>query len=164
MEYVKCPFCGKETLVAFSKCRHCGQKLPTREEIAEKTVIRQKKRAGFTTFWLWLGVVVNSLLTIAYFATIFTQKGLWSAYDPMSSRIYGFVTSGVLVLGYLALIKWKRFGFFILIFMGVLSLMMNMFDGGQVSFATFSPITSLLVLYVVLQIKKNGKSCWEQLD
>lgn len=164
MEYVKCPSCGKETPMAFSKCRHCGQKLPTRDEIAEYTVIRGKMRAGFTAFYLWLGIVVNSLLSLAYFATIFTQKGLWSAYDPMSSRIYGFVASAVLVIGYLALIKWKKIGFYILIIMGVFSLIMNLFAGGQVSFSTFFPIVSMLVLYAVLQIKKNGKSCWEQLD
>ena len=164
MEYVKCPSCGMETLKAFSKCRNCGQKLPTQNEIAENTSIQQRMRSGFTTFYLWFCIVVNSLFSVAYFVTIFTHKGLWSAYDPMSSRIYGFVTSAVLVLGYFALLKWKKWGFKILLFMGVVLLMMNMFYGGPVSFFTFSPIVSLLVLYVVMQIKKNGKSCWEQLD
>lgn len=164
MEYVKCTSCGKETPNAFAKCCHCGQELPTQNKIAENTAIQVKMRSGFTVFYLWLGIVVNSLLSLAYLATIFTKKSLWLAYDPMSSRIYGFVASAVLVIGYLELIKWKKIGFYTLITMGIFSLMMNMFAEGLVAFSTFFPIVLMLVLYAVLQLKKNGKSCWEQLD
>lgn len=123
-----------------------------------------KTRAGFTTFWLWLGLVINCLMAIAYFATIFTRKGLWSAYDPMYTRIYGFISSAIIFYGYLSLIRWNKSGFFILVLMAGISQVMNLVAGGTLSFSTFFPIFSVLILYAVLQIRKNGKSCWDQLS
>lgn len=164
MEYVKCPLCGKETPGALGRCKHCGEQLTKKQEnvISEDCQIRS--RAGFTTFYLWLGLVVNAIMGIAYFATIFTRKGLWSAYDPMHTRIYGFVSSAILFYGYLSLLRWNKRGFYILIVMAGVSQVMNLLDGGLLSFSTFFPLLSALILFAVLQIRKNGKSCWEQLS
>lgn len=164
MGYVKCPSCGNETPAVLTRCKHCGERLPQNRDFKAPEVYQIKKRAGFTTFYLWLGLVCNSLMGIAYFATIFTRKGLWSAYDPMYTRIYGFVSSAILFFGYLSLMRWNKSGFYILIGMAGVNLMMDLFAGGTVSFATFSPIFSAMILYAVLQIRKNGQSCWEQLS
>lgn len=164
MDYVKCPSCGKETPVVLTRCRYCGESLSQRQNNVSDEVFQQKIRAGFTTFYLWLGLVLNSLMGIAYFATIFTRKGLWSAYDPMYTRIYGFVSSAILVFGYLSLIRWNKSGFYILVLMAGVTQIMNLMAGGTLSFSTFFPFVSVLILFVVLQIQKNGKSCWEQLS
>lgn len=164
MEYVKCPSCGKETPKVLTRCKHCNEQLPKRQENVIPEVSQIKSRAGFTTFYLWLGLVLNSLMGIAYFVTIFTRKGLWSAYDPMYTRIYGFVSSAILFYGYLSLMRWNKSGFYILILMAGISQIMNLVAGGVLSFSTFFPFFSALILYAVLQIRKNGKSCWEQLS
>lgn len=122
-----------------------------------------KQRAGFVSFYLWLALVVNSIIGLAYFATIFTRKGLWSAYDPMWTRIYGFVSSAILVYGYVLLLRWRRPGFFVLALMAGVNLVMNLSTGGDLSLITFSPLFGILILYAVLQIRKNGKSCWKEL-
>lgn len=163
MEYVKCPSCGNETPRVLTRCKHCGERLPIRQDTSTSDTYQVKTRAGFTTFYLWLGLVCNSLMGIAYFVTIFTRKGLWSAYDPMYSRIYGSVSSAILFYGYLSLMRWNKSGFFILILMACVSQIMNLLAGEPLSFSTFSPIYSAMILYAVLQIRKNGKSCWEQL-
>lgn len=164
MEYVKCPSCGKETPKVLTRCKHCNEQLPKRQENVIPEVYQIKSRAGFTTFYLWLGLVLNSLMGIAYFVTIFTRKGLWSAFDPMYTRIYGFVSSAILFYGYLSLMRWNKSGFYILILMAGISQIMNLVAGGALSFSTFFPFFSALILYAVLQIRKNGKSCWEQLS
>lgn len=164
MEYVKCPSCGNETPKVLTHCKCCGEHLSKKQEFITPGVHQIKIRAGFTTFYLWLGLVLNSLMGIAYFATIFTRKGLWSAYDPMYTRIYGFVASAILFYGYLSLMHWNKSGFYILILMASISQIMNFVDGGPLSFSTFFPFLSVIILYAVLQIRKNGKSCWEQLS
>lgn len=164
MEYVKCPSCGNETPGVLTRCKHCGEKLPKRQDTAPSEVYRVKTRSGFTTFYLWLGLVLNSIMGIAYFATIFTRKGLWTAYDPMYTRIYGFVSSAILFYGYLSLMRWKKSGFYILIAMAGVNQIMNLLAGGPVSLSTFFPIVSAIILYAVLQIRKDGKSCWDQLS
>lgn len=164
MEFVKCPFCGKETPSALSQCKHCGESV-TQNNVFESTLdIEAKKRAGFTTFYLWLGLIVNTLMGVAYFATIFTRKGLWTASDPMYTRIYGFVSSVILFYGYLSLMRWNKSGFVILMVMAGVNLITNLTSGAPISFATFFPCVSALILFAVLQIRKNGKSCWEQLS
>lgn len=149
-----------------TRCQHCGKKRPQNydQEAGDPEVYQARKRAGFTTFYLWFGLIVNTIIGLAYFATIFTRKGLWTAYDPMYTRVYGFVASAILVLGYLLLMRWKKSGFYVLIGMAAVTLMMNLFSGETISFATFFPIISALILYAVLQIRKNGISCWEQLS
>ena len=102
MKYQKCPSCGNETPAVLTRCRHCGERLPQNHDITVAVESQVKKRAGFTTFYLWLGAVLNCIIGVAYFATIFTRKGLWSAYDPMYTRIYGFVSSAILFYGYLS--------------------------------------------------------------
>lgn len=164
MEYIKCPLCGNETPKVLTRCKHCGEQLSKKQEFETPEVYQIKTRAGFTTFYLWLGLVLNSLMGIAYFATIFTRRGLWSAYDPMYTRIYGFVTSAILFCGYLSLMHWKKSGFYVLILMAGVSQIMNLVVGGSLSFSTFFPFLSAIILYAVLQIRKNGKSCWEQLS
>lgn len=164
MEYVKCPSCGNETPGVLTRCKHCGEQLPKKQDFASPEVYQIKSRAGFTTFYLWLGIVLNSLMGIAYFVTIFTRIGLWSTYDPMYTRIYGFISSAILFYGYLSLMRWNKSGFYILILMAGISQIMNLVAGGTLSFSTFFPLFSVLILYAVLQIRKNGKSCWEQLS
>lgn len=164
MEYVKCPSCGNETPTVLTRCKHCGEKMPSKQNSASSATYQVKARAGFTTFYLWLGLVLNSIMGIAYFATIFTRKGLWSAYDPMYARIYGFVSSAILFYGYLSLMRWHKSGFYILIIMAGITQIMNFMAGDNVSLSTFFPIMPAIILYTVLQIRKNGKSCWEQLS
>lgn len=164
MEYVKCPSCGNETPAVLTRCKHCGEKLSQNQAPRVPETYQIKKRAGFTTFYLWLGLVLNSIIGIAYFATIFTRKGLWTADDPMYTRIYGFVSSAIFFLGYLFLMRWNKSGFYILIGMAGVSQIMNLFAGETISFYTFYPTISAIILCAVLQIRKNGKSCWNQLS
>lgn len=164
MEFVKCPFCGNDTPSALSRCKHCGERLTQNNNIGCADDNPAKKRAGFTTFYLWFGLIVNTLMGVAYFATIFTRRGLWTASDPMYTRIYGFVSSVILFYGYLSLMRWNKSGFYILMVMAGVNMITNLMSGAPISFATFVPCVSALILFAVLQIRKNGKSCWEQLS
>lgn len=134
------------------------------ELYAPQEVNMPRERAGFTSFYLWAALILNGIIGLVYFATIFTRKGLWSAYDPMWTRVYGFIGSAIIFYGYVMLIKWQQSGFFILALMAGVNQIVNLCSGGALSFMTFSPFFGILILYAVLQISKNGISCWKQLS
>lgn len=162
MENMICPSCGNETPRDLPNCKHCGAELAKNNPVYSVNEFAAKERNGFVTFYIWLGLVVNGFMTAAYFLTLFTRKGLWTAYDPMWERIYGVICSAIMFTGYYSLLKWKRSGFVILAGIAAVMVIVNM--GMAFSIATFQPVVSLAILYAVLQIRKNGVSCWDLLS
>lgn len=162
MEYIKCPKCGGETPTILSRCRNCGEKLP-KEVIVEELNV-PKVRNGFVSFWLWACLVINVLFTIGYVALMFSSKGLWSGTpEPLPLRLFWVIASFVIVAGYWLLTSWKKVGFYILSGTAIIN--------GTISFCLVPSMVSLItaiapifVLYLILQISKDGKTCWELLS
>ena len=124
----------------------------------------QQERNKFVSFWLWLGTIINVFFTIVYSLLLFSSRGLWSATpEPTWLRIIRFLQSIILITGYAMLIKWKKSGFYILIAMSVLSIILNLFTN-EITLASFSPIVSIILLYFVLQLKKKDIAYWDAMD
>lgn len=157
-----------------------------------------KRRHGFVTFWLWLGIIVNiiTIFTAIIAYQNFTNLGyvgmdlIASGVDinPFCDAINHHVfimqiiagASGVcLIAGYVLLLKWKKAGFWLLaitsvIVAGLNVLMMNFVKQDYALLGlniNWSPITqlivtpiSVLILWGILQIKKDGISCWKLLQ
>lgn len=124
----------------------------------------KQERNKFISFWLWLGVIINVIATIIYFLLLFSSRGLWSATpEPTWLRIIWVLQSIVLITGYTLLLKWRKIGFFIMAAMLVINIILNVLASG-ISVATFSPIVSFMLLYFVLQLKKNNVSYWDAMD
>lgn len=124
----------------------------------------KQARNKFISFWLWLGAIINVIFTIIYLLLLFSSKGLWSATpEPTWLRIIWILQSIVLVTGYTLLLKWRKTGFYIMAAMLVLNIILNMLTSG-ISVATFSPVVSFVLLYFVLQLKKNNVSYWDAMD
>lgn len=158
MEYIKCPNCGGETPSILTRCRHCGERMTKLQPYQPPKAL--KDRNGFVTVWLWLGIIVNSLLTIFWFIHIFSSVGLWDATpEPISSRIITFICSFFLTIGYILLLCWLKSGFYLLIGVGVFeSIYFALF--GMTIKVVLTVLAPLLVLYLVLQCTKNGKTYW----
>lgn len=126
--------------------------------------LTKQERNKFVSFWLWLGAIINVIFTIIYLLLLFSSKGLWSATpEPTWLRITWMLQSIILLTGYIMLIKWKKLGFYILVAMSILSIILNLFVN-EISVATFSPIVSIVLLYFVLQLKKNDVAYWVAMD
>lgn len=91
------------------------------------------------------------------------------------------VSAICLITGYTLLLKWRKAGFWIIIVSAIVLSCINLYAFGQISEAyseiglyfdsTVTTITwvagsfiSWIILWAILQIKKNGISCWSQLD
>lgn len=161
MEYIKCPNCGDETPAILTRCRHCGERMTKPQPYQPLKAL--KDRNGFVTFWLWLGIIVNSLFSIFWFSHIFSSVGLWDATpEPLSSRIITSICSLLLTIGYIMLLCWLRLGFYLLVCVGVFESICFVLLGMTMK-VVLAVLAPLLILYLVLQCTKNGKPYWELL-
>lgn len=164
MEYVKCPSCGNDTPGVLSRCKQCGAKLPPREQRVQQPIYQPKSRAGFVTFWLWLCIVVSILTTCVWIYWLFSSIGLWSATpEPMIQRVATLVISLCMLGGYILLLNWRKEGFGILVGAQIISAVTFILDGQSI-LGLFQAIVPIVVLYLILQIPKNGRTCWSQLS
>jgi hypothetical protein len=69
----------------------------------------------------------------------------------------------VQVIGLVLLLRWKKIGFWIITVVSGVSLMINLTSGGSV-LQTMGAIIGIVIYWGVLQLKKNEKTAWEQLE
>lgn len=105
----------------------------------------EKERAGFITFWLWLGIIMN-VISVPF--TIYQLNGMSNlGYLGMELRVIGVDTtpfvnaihtpiytlmgaailSGIIcICGYALLLKWKKKGFVIFAIAALINLVVNL--------------------------------------
>ncbi|MGN0224332.1 MAG: hypothetical protein ACI4AM_09970 [Muribaculaceae bacterium] len=115
------------------------------------------------SIYLWFAAVINGLFSILYFICMFTEKGAWYAYEPMSMRITEFVISAVTFTGFIMLLQWKRLGLIILTLVVIVNTIMALMNGAELVFSV-APAASWFILILMLKIKKDGVSCMDHLE
>lgn len=103
------------------------------------TVPAEKRRNGFVTFWLWLGIVASVISGVAMpmAASAITNLGnygiqlITAGYDfsHASSMLHyaatmltisGIVSAVCNLTGYILLLKWNRAGFWLIVIAGII--------------------------------------------
>ncbi len=166
MEYVKCRNCGSEVPKVLTHCRECGERMDmvigdySDDLIQEgaRGMQGEKVRAGFTTFYLWLGLVISALMLLSSIGMLVS-----ASFFGLATPIFAIVASALMILGYWDLLKWRKMGFYIPVATSLASLIFGIFMGKISAISVLYPIGGLIILILVLMIKKNGKSCWDQL-
>lgn len=157
-----------------------------------------KKRAGFVTFWLWLGIIANIISPIVSVITYQGFKNLGNHglqlinlgvdISSFSSEVgvyvialqaFTVIASVLLIVAYSQLLNWNKRGFYIFLVVTVLNAVVTplLMKGLSAVYMKYllvlnvntmllivSPLVSVLVLWAILQIKKDGVSCWKQLE
>lgn len=133
------------------------------------------ERNGFVTFWLWLGIISNvAVLLFSLNDGDFLSNGIFTA---------GLILSvGIAIVGLAMLLNWRKMGFWLVVIGNLISVatviylqfevselyrsigMEGGIDTASLIKTIGQSIVSLGILYGVLQIKKNGISCWSQLE
>lgn len=164
------------------------------------SVTIEKERAGFITFWLWLGIIanvisapftilqLNSMSNLGYLGMELITQGV--DITPFSNSIHTpqYTLIGVAILstiiyiwGYILLLKWKKKGFLMITITALINIIVNFICypliqdayfsiGLSVNYSTVKYIAligacfSIFILWMILQIKKNGISCWSRLE
>jgi len=129
--------------------------------MTEPTVIHEKERHGCLTAYLALAIIANSATALLYlFGAAAIKRSTPNIPD------WAFPVLIVLVLFNLAcaiaLLRWKKWGFWGLIVSAVVTLGINLTIGLGLSSAIVG-LLGVVILYGVLQIGKDNRG-WPQLD
>lgn len=103
-------------------------------------------------------------MSVVYCALIFSETGMGSINhpEPMFTRIASFILSIVVVYAYFQLLTWKKSGYFLIVATATINALINLALAPSI-FVILSAIIPIVVLYLVLQVTKDGVSCWSQL-
>ena len=138
--------------------------------ISNQDRTRTPKRNLFVTFWLWLCIIFNGIMI-----SIDIHDGFYYFYESVSAVLT--------IVGYIMLLKWRKWGFYLVCLVWILQYILSISDLDLVyymvhtvhwTFTNRISTTSDLgylgtllnnfgILLGILQIKKNGVSCWSQL-
>ena len=166
MKYCVNPACNAELEDYVERCPECGvlQKktiMPKQPEVSLENEPKQQvaERHGFITFWLYLVIICN------FFAAVINllPKQMWGKNFP-DSWVGFSVFVGILcivnIVGVALLLSWKKSGFWIVF----ASSLTGNFISAVVMHSFPYGIVGLIVLWGILQIKKNGVSYWSALQ
>ena len=179
---IKCNRCEAENSDNSRYCCGCGYELQDYKKrienkaIVEKSIKEQsqiKNRHWFITFFLWLIIVVNSLIAYFFLSLIisspdFVYSGEYSRNFSVDA-IIGFWTL-LNVIFAIALLYRKIWGFwaFNICVIGVIIIGVYLSIVGLIFVKPIRLISVLsflsLLLGSILQIKKDGIKYWEQLE
>jgi len=132
-------------------------------------------RNGFVTLWYGVIIFVNVIAAI-FCVYVFSQKYMYGGYMhsalgydiilPLIYALFNLANIGAVW----ALFEWKKFGFWIILGVALLRLVTTVGIYGDYSLrlpmvmlSIVGAIISPFVLYLVLQISKDGRSCWSLL-
>lgn len=130
-----------------------------------------KKRNGFVTFWLWLGIIANVISPIY---TTITYMGIVQYVDEY--YVYGLIAVAIisavlLVSGYALLLRWRRKGFRLITWTAIIVAGINIILMHGISVPVISLITTglsavfaVIILRLILMLRKDGISCWSLLS
>lgn len=145
----------------------------------------EKHRHGFVTFWLVLMILAN--IAGAIVQVLSADYAIWQYATDEKVQLFFYVEHGkvdyyiyavyfmavlsvVNVVGAILLLNWKKVGYWL--FVGSASACLAI----MISFAIFGGVTTTVlssmlgavlgpvVIWAILQIKKDGVSCWKQLE
>lgn len=144
-----------------------------------------KERHGFVTFWLWLivignvvGVIMQAMAAnyaILAYATdenakifFYFRHGIVDYY--IYASYFMIVLSLVNIAGAIVLLKWEKLGYWLFVGSAATCLAIMVSFGILGGFTTavvssmIGAVIGPVVLWAILQIKKNGVSCWKLLE
>lgn len=123
----------------------------------------ERKRHGLTTFWLFY-LLLNGLTLILLFTTLRTdaEEILKTEFSDLYCNI--MVAVGILnAISATLLLNWKKIGFHGIIISSIIKLYANLQLNSSMAAAVLG-LTDIAILYMILKLKKNGKSTWDWLS
>ena len=149
------------------------------------------ERNGFVTFWLWLGIIgsIITLLLNLINPSLFQPTDVQWLFRQSSSlmlpkdmidslsTIFTVIqwTSVICAIGacvgYMKLLSWRKSGFYIVVAANLIECVITILCYslnpyiGQLNYEILLgiPLVRCGILWIILQISKDGYSCWQQL-
>ncbi len=121
---------------------------------SQSSTVTGKKRHWLVTAGIWLMIIINAFFSLTYCSTLIELK-----VQPVLIGLSSIIHISIVVFA-VFLLKWKKWGFY-----GFLaSNLMSQFILTLLNIASYSGWLMIIILWAILQIKKDGVSCWKQLE
>lgn len=128
----------------------------------EKTT-EPKQRHGCVTAWLIFMIIGNSISSLTYlFGGNLIAQSFSGGISSFMVALLFFLGLGN-VLFAVMLLKWKKLGFWGFIFTSICAVIINLNLGLGIQQSLFG-LMGIVILYAVLQIKKDDVAAWENLE
>ena len=133
-----------------------------------RPIYETRERHGFVTFWLWMGIIGGVITAIYYFLQanaiaeqLYQMTGTYV--NPSIMYLLGGI-SLINIIFPIALLQWKKWGFWALCVSATMGLIINLSMGMGIIISVVGALLGIIILWAILQIKRNGVSCWKNLD
>lgn len=158
---------------------------PNEENLSDTQVTPvEKRRNGFVTFWLWLMIVANAGSVIMQLISANYATWQYATSEKATQFFYGqpaiiyyyigaayfiAILSLVNVAGAIFLLKWKKLGYWLFVGSAAacFTIMVSFAIIGGITIpvgsSMFGAVSGPVALWAIMQIRKNGISCWRQL-
>ncbi len=121
--------------------------------------MESKERHGCVTAWLILMIIANSIIALTY---LFTDNT--TPQSPTNLTTLMLTTIGIAnIIFAIMLLQWKKWAFWAFATTSLITLGVNISIGISVGNALVGLI-GIVILYGILQIKKDGITAWENLE
>ena len=129
-------------------------------ELNDQSTTDLPQRHGCVTAWLVFMLIANSIVSFIYLLTLLKPGG---ALKVSTNSLIVLLIAGLLNVAFsIMLLIWKKIGFYGFAVTSVLAFIVNFNKGISLLRCTVG-LLGLLVLYGILQIKRDGVSAWDNL-
>ncbi|MBT8205004.1 MAG: hypothetical protein KJP14_07075 [Eudoraea sp.] len=129
----------------------------------ENSSNQSKQRHGCVTAWLILLIIINSLTALSYlFAGGLISQNIPGGVSKSMMIILALMGIANVIFAVL-LFKWRKIGFWGFLLTSIVALAINLNIGMSIGQSLLG-LVGIILLYGVLQIKKDQVSAWNQLD
>jgi hypothetical protein len=122
--------------------------------------IQKKLRNGFTSFWLWLCIIINMLGGIFLLWPLLERRTFSDDYALL------FFMCIFTIFSLFGILNWKRKAFWVFLVIQIIGIVWNFI--GKTDYGNqqvIGMVISTIVLYGVLHLKSvNGITTWEQME
>ena len=119
-----------------------------------------KQRNGCISFWLYLAIIANIVITVFYAVGMFDTDSGSLALGLGLCSILGLVN----VLSCILLLRWNKIGFYMMVVSCIMSAAVQLCVMKMDPAPTIGSLFSVVIWWAILQAKKDGVSAWSQLE
>lgn len=130
-------------------------------EIDDQSTLYVPQRHGCVTAWLVFMLIANSIVSFVYLFTLIKTGGVLkvSASSLIALLIIGFFNVAFSIM----LLSWKKIGFYGFAISAVVTFIINISIRVSLVKCTVG-LLGFLILYGILQIKRDGISAWDNMN
>ena len=126
-----------------------------------KDTLTNNDRNFFLTLFIYLDILLCAVISFTYLSYIINSNPLFVSY-PAQCIIYPAL-SLLSIFFLVKILKWEQDGLWGILAVSVISLIINFSMPDLEDSNRYSVLITPVILYLIMQIKKNGVSAWNHI-